>query len=190
MTGQASSDRMVSVSRHGHAQQRHRRVAGHQHAVGARHHRPARGVLEAPGDPERIQPLGTGAIEHHPRKGQHRSDVTAPGVGPAPADRRSVVEVLDHLVGLRPLLGRDDEVDVAATEAIQRLIGDAICVDVQLPQSIPPGDGGRLLLERAHGLPALQTRVPDGYRRFFRAGGLAEPGPGHLGSVRPIAFIG
>ena len=29
-----------------------------------------------------------------------------------------IVQVLDYLVGTRPLLGRDDEIDVATTEAI------------------------------------------------------------------------
>ena len=41
------------------------------------------------------------------------------------ARNRLLVEVLDYFGGTRPLLGRDDEIDVTATEAIQRLVGDA-----------------------------------------------------------------
>ena len=66
-----------------------------------------------------------------------------------------IVEVLDYLVGMRPLLGRDDEIDVTATEAIQRPLGDATGINTQLTEPIPPCHGGCLLLERAHGLPAL-----------------------------------
>jgi hypothetical protein len=91
---------------------------------------------------------------------------------------------------VRPLLGRNDEIDVPATETIRRLVGDAIRVNVQLAEPIPPCDGGCPILERAHGLEAVEPRIAHGYVRIFRTGGLAEPRPGHLRSVRPIAFIG
>jgi hypothetical protein len=34
------------------------------------------------------------------------------------------VEILDDLVRARPLLGRYDQVDVAATARVQRMVGD------------------------------------------------------------------
>ena len=40
-----------------------------------------------------------------------------------------VVEVLGDLVGARPLLGRDDEIDVTTAEAIRRSVCDAAGVD-------------------------------------------------------------
>src|SRR3984885_15721714 len=60
-----------------------------------------------------------------------------------------VVEVLDYLVRPRPLVGRHDEIDVAAAEAIDRPIGDAGGVDAELTEPVAPPHGGRLLLERA-----------------------------------------
>src|SRR5437588_11097465 len=95
-----------------------------------------------------------------------------------------VVEVLDDLVGARPLLRRHDEVDLAPTEAIQWPVADATRVERHLPKAIPPGHGGRLLLEGAHGLPALQARVAHGHIRLSRLRGLAKGTPRHGQSVR------
>ena len=36
-----------------------------------------------------------------------------------------LLQVLHDLVGLRPLLGRDDQEDVTAAEAVERVVGDA-----------------------------------------------------------------
>lgn len=84
-----------------------------------------------------------------------------------PARDDLIAEVLDYLVGLRPLLRRDNEIDVTTTEAIERVVGDAMRINVQLTKPIAPCHGGCLLLECAHSLPALQTRIADGYRRIF-----------------------
>jgi hypothetical protein len=43
-----------------------------------------------------------------------------------------IAEVLDYLVGTRPLIGRDDQVDIAPTEAIERPVGHATGVNTQL----------------------------------------------------------
>lgn len=50
-----------------------------------------------------------------------------PAVSPvAGMTRRDlIVEVLDDLGGVRPLLGRNDESDVASAEAIERVVCDA-----------------------------------------------------------------
>jgi hypothetical protein len=43
-----------------------------------------------------------------------------------------IVEVLDYLVGARPLIGGDDQVDIATTEAIERPVGHARRVNAKL----------------------------------------------------------
>ena len=68
-----------------------------------------------------------------------------------------VVEVLDDLVGTRPLLWRDDEIDVTTTEAIQRPVGDAKGIKTQLTEAIAPRHGGCPLLERAHRGSPMET---------------------------------
>src|ERR1700694_3873832 len=73
------------------------------------------------------------------------------------------VEVLDDLVGSRPLLGRNDEIDISSPEAIRGPIGDAARVDTHLSELVAPCQRGLLILERADRLPALQARVVDGH---------------------------
>ena len=43
-----------------------------------------------------------------------------------------IAEILDDVIGTRPLIGRDDKVDIATTEAIERPVGHATGVDAQL----------------------------------------------------------
>lgn len=43
-----------------------------------------------------------------------------------------IAEVLDYLVGTRPLIRRDDQVDIAATEAIERSVGHATGLNAKL----------------------------------------------------------
>ena len=75
--------------------------------------------------------------------------------------RPGSVEVLDDLVRPRPLLGWDDEIDVTTSESIQRVIGGATGIDMQLPKPVAPRHSGCLLLERAHCLPAIQARIDE-----------------------------
>src|SRR2546430_2963455 len=83
--------------------------------------------------------------------------------GPLP--RRS--QVLDDLVRARPLVRRNDEVDIATAAAIQRMIGDARRVYAELQQLIAPRHRGGLILERADRLPSVKPRIADGHRRIF-----------------------
>lgn len=96
--------------------------------------------------------------------------------------RASVVEVLDDLGGTRPLVRRDDEVDVASPEAIRRVIGDTARVEAHVTKLIPPGQGSALLLERADGLPAVEPRVADRNRRVPCSS--SEARDPHTASVR------
>ena len=43
-----------------------------------------------------------------------------------------IAEVLDYLVGTRPFIGRDHQVDIATTETIERPVGHATGVNAQL----------------------------------------------------------
>src|ERR1700683_5157123 len=77
------------------------------------------------------------------------------------------VEVLENLVRARPLAGGDDEVDVATSAPIERMVGDAPGIDAERSQLVAPGHGGALILERADGLPAVEARVADRHWRFL-----------------------
>ena len=103
------------------------------------------------------------------------------------APTASLVEVLDDLTSARPLLGRYDEVDVASAEAIERVVCRARGVDAELTEPVAPGQGARLILERADRLPAVQARIANGHRWVVRPTGLAETAPGHPRSVGPVA---
>jgi len=66
-----------------------------------------------------------------------------------------LVEVLDDLVRARPLLGRHHEIHVAASEAVERVIGGALSVQPEASQLIAPR-------ERRRPLPrALHARDPE-----------------------------
>jgi len=43
-----------------------------------------------------------------------------------------IAQVLDDLVGTRPLIGRDYQVDIATTEAIERPVGHTTGVNAEL----------------------------------------------------------
>ena len=113
-------------------------------------------------DPPR-DPNGTGfGPDHHSsfRRLVYWEDPTTAGYVTA------LVQVLDDLVRRRPLVGRDDEEDVAAAEAVEGVIRDAGRVQAGAPQVVTPGDRGLLILERGHGLPVGQARVADRDRRL------------------------
>ena len=74
ITGQARPRGGLREPAPARADQRTRVDRRHQHALGARHHRPARGILEAPRDPERVQPL-------RPRRDQATSPRTSASGG-------------------------------------------------------------------------------------------------------------
>jgi hypothetical protein len=78
-----------------------------------------------------------------------------------------VSQVLENLVGARPLPGRDDDVDVAASTTVQGVVGDARRVHPERPQLVTPGHGGRLILKRADRLPAVKARIADRHRWIF-----------------------
>ena len=98
-------------------------------------------------------------------------------------DLIGIVEVLEDLGGVRPLLGRNDEIDVASAEAIERVVCHARGVDAELAEPVAPRQGSRLVLECADRLPAVQPRIADGDRRIFHPRGPAEAGPRHPKSV-------
>ena len=118
-----------------------------------------------------------GTIRSRQASAAVRNDVRAGG-----ALRALVVEVLDDLAGPRPLVRRDNEVDVASAEPVERVIGDAAGVEAHMTELIPPGEGSVLLLERAHRLPALEARIADGNRLF--PGTPSEARDMHTPSVR------
>lgn len=99
---------------------------------------------------------------------------------PAP----SIVEVLDDLRCLRPLLRWDDQVDVASPEAIERVIGGAVGVETHVTELVAPGDRGPLVPERGDGLPTVETRVADRDWFFLGRPRRPEPGDPHPPSVR------
>jgi hypothetical protein len=67
----------------------------------------------------------------------------------------SIVEVLDDLIRTGPLLGRHDEINITTPEPIQRLIGDAAGINIQLSEPVAPCHGRRLILERTDCFPGL-----------------------------------
>lgn len=98
-----------------------------------------------------------------------------------------VVEVLDDLVGARPLIRRHDQIDVAVTEAIHRSVGYARGVDVELAETIAPRHRGLLILEGSHGLPAVEARIADGHRGLTGSARATEAGQWHPARVRARA---
>src|SRR5690349_1364111 len=100
-------------------------------------------------------------------------------MAPSPAS----VEVLDDLVRARPLLRRDDEVDIAAAEPVERVIGGASCLDAHPAQLVAPRQRGRLLLEGADGLPVLKAGVCYRHRRVPRGAAPWKPPEGHAHSL-------
>jgi predicted transcriptional regulator of viral defense system len=83
---------------------------------------------------------------------------------------RPLCEVLDDLVRPRPLLRRYDQVDVAAAEAVERMIGGAARVDPNVPEPISPGQRRRAVLE----LATRETTLVDLVIHPDDAGGLSN----------------
>jgi hypothetical protein len=104
-------------------------------------------------------------------------------IRPRPA-RALVVEVVDDLVGPRPLLGWDDEVDVTPAEAIERVIGRTAGLQTHAPELITPGQCRRAILERADRLPPVQARVPNGHRLLLGDAAPQKARQRHPTSVR------
>src|SRR5208282_5321342 len=95
------------------------------------------------------------------------------------------VDVLDDLVSPRPLLGWDDEVDLAPTEAIERVIRDAIGLQAHASEVVAPRHRRRLLLEHADRLPAFEARVANRHRLFLRDTTVQETRDRHTARVAP-----
>lgn len=94
------------------------------------------------------------------------------------------VEVLNDLVGPRPLLGRDHQVDLPPAETIERVIGNATRIDTHTSKLVAPRQCRLLVLKHADGLPALQAGVADRHCRFPGDTTLQETRNRHLPSVR------
>lgn len=84
---------------------------------------------------------------------------------PRSAGKRS--KVLEDLVRTRPLRGRNDNVDIAMSAAIKRMISDTRRVHTERSQLVAPGHGCALILKRANRLPPVKPRIPNRHRRFF-----------------------
>jgi len=81
----------------------------------------------------------------------------------APRARRASVEVevFEDLVRPRPILRRNDEVDVAAPEPVERMVGGAPRLKPHVPQLVAPAERGLLILKRADRLPVLKAGISD-----------------------------
>jgi hypothetical protein len=71
------------------------------------------------------------------------------------------IDVLDDFVRARPLVGWNHEVDVPASEAIERIVGRAYRLDTEFPQLISPRQRGLSIIEDADRLPAVEPRIAD-----------------------------
>ena len=80
-------------------------------------------------------------------------------------------------------LGRDHEVDVAAPEFVERVIGGACGVDADVAQLIAPGQRRRLLLEGADRLPSRRSAVAIATAGSLRGAALPEPPDRHTNRV-------
>jgi hypothetical protein len=85
---------------------------------------------------------------------------------PAAAGEKSL-EIFENLVRARPLARWDDNVDIAVSASIQRMIGDARRGYPERSQLVTPGDGGVSILERTDGLPSVEARIANRNRRVF-----------------------
>ena len=72
-----------------------------------------------------------------------------------------LTQFLEDLVRARPLARSDDEVDVAAAEPVQRVVGHTRSGDVESAQLVTPCERGVAVLEGADRLPSVETRVVD-----------------------------
>src|SRR5690242_1381372 len=73
----------------------------------------------------------------------------------------SVIEVVEDLGRARPLVGRHDEVDVAAPEPVERMVGHERGRDRERPELIAEGQAGLAILELGHRLPAVKARIAN-----------------------------
>ena len=96
---------------------------------------------------------------------------------------RASVEVFDDLVGSRPLLRRDDQVDIAPPEPVERAIRDATRIQTHRSELIAPRQRRLLVLERSDRLPALEARIADRHGRFLGDAALHEARERHRPSV-------
>jgi len=98
-----------------------------------------------------------------------------------PRDRelRASVEILDDLVRARPLLLRDHQIDVAAAESVERVIGAASRVEAHASELVAPRERCCLVLKHADCLPVLEPGVTDQHARFTRAVVLSKPPNAH-----------
>jgi hypothetical protein len=81
--------------------------------------------------------------------------------GPGTATLGNSVEVFQDLVGPRPLLWGDHKIDVCPSGPVHCVIRRAGGIDTHGSKLVAPRQSGRLLLEYADGLPALQAWVAD-----------------------------
>jgi hypothetical protein len=100
-----------------------------------------------------------------------------------------LLEVLDDLVGARPLLGWHHHIDIAATESIKRLVADAGCVDAHTPKLVSPGKCRITVAEAAHGLPILEAWIANRDRRIIGSAP-EEASHSHRVSLRRIPALG
>ena len=96
---------------------------------------------------------------------------------------RASVEVFDDLVGSRPLLRRNDQVDIAPPEPIERAIRDATRIQTHRSELIAPRQRRLLVLERSDRLPAVEARIADRHGRFLGDAALHEARERHRQSV-------
>jgi len=97
---------------------------------------------------------------------------------------RGSVEVFNDLIGPRPLLRRNHEVDIPPPDTIERVIRHAASVDTHASQLVAPRQRRLLVLKHAHGLPALEARVSDRHRWFVGDPTLQETRQRHPSSLR------
>ncbi len=103
------------------------------------------------GELARIKGVGPTFLERHGAGCAH-----ARGAG-----RELIVDVFDDLVGPGPLRFRDDEVDIASAEVVERIVRDAACIDAELPELVTPSHRGVTILEPADRLPPGEARITD-----------------------------
>jgi hypothetical protein len=104
------------------------------------------------------------------RTGSSRSSTATWGSDPVRFRKpclRASIEVLENLIRTGPLVGRYDEVDVAAPTPIQLMIGNTRRVDPERSQLVAPRHRGALIVEGADGLPRLKARIVDRHRRVL-----------------------
>jgi hypothetical protein len=146
--------------------------AKHRAAVGIHHgHYHLRSTRRVEHDPIQSGPAAADLHEltyrghlHGPsllRAGIPGTASTTPTVGGARLSdgpvRWGSLEVVNDLAGAGPLLWRDHEVDVPATEAVERMIGHAACVDTHGSQLVTPCHRRLSVRKRADRLPALHA---------------------------------